>query len=342
MNGQNHGATGATWGERYRLTVFGESHGPAVGVVIDGLPAGMRIDFAAVEAALARRAPGRDATATARKEDDAFEVCSGLLDGCSTGAPMMALTRNRDARSGDYETHIPRPGHADYPAHVKYGGAADMRGGGRFSGRLTAPLVFAGAIAGQYLAERYGITISSTITHVHGVTEPAAQREEILRAKAAGDSVGGVVECRAGGVPAGWGGPGFSALESVIASLMFAVPAVKGLEFGDGFGLAGLLGSEASDGLRYDGSGEVRLEANHNGGINGGISNGGELVLRVAIKPTPTIALPQRTINLKTHENVVHAFTGRHDPCIVGRAQVVLESVLAICLMEVREGHDGR
>jgi chorismate synthase len=260
-----------------------------------------------------------------------------MLDGRTTGAPMMAMTRNSDARSGDYQPATPRPGHADYAAWVKFGGRADHRGGGHFSGRLTAALVFAGNVAAQILEASHGVRVSSSTRSIHGRASGAGQREEILRAKAAGDSVGGIVECRASGVPAGWGRPFFASIESVVSSMMFSIPAVKGVEFGDGFAFANEYGSEASDGLYFDDDGNVRFYGNHNGGVNGGVSNGAELVIRVAIKPTPTISKPQRTINLDTGENVVHCFSGRHDPCVAPRARVVVESALAICLMEARE-----
>ncbi|MDR0906619.1 MAG: chorismate synthase [Oscillospiraceae bacterium] len=324
----------STFGERFRLSVFGESHGDCVGVVIDGLPAGFSIDFDAVKAELARRAPGNSPNATSRRESDNFIVMSGLFNDRTTGAPLMALCRNENTRSHDYEPQFPRPGHADVVAAQKYGGHNDYRGGGHFSGRLTAPIVFVGAIAKQILFERYRIEINAEIASIHGETDAAKFDEIIQAAKARGDSVGGVIECRARNIPVGWGDPIFHGIESDVAAVMFAIPAVKGVEFGDGFGFADKFGSEVSDGIGFDPNGNMVFTANHNGGINGGITNGGELKFRVAIKPTPTISLPQKTVDLRTNEAVTHSFTGRHDPCIVPRAVPVVEAGLAICLME--------
>ncbi|MDR0839138.1 MAG: chorismate synthase [Oscillospiraceae bacterium] len=324
----------STWGTRFRLSVFGESHGECVGVVIDGLPPGFAVDFEAVRRELERRAPGRSANATARRESDEFEVMSGMLNGLTTGAPLMAMCRNADTRSADYEPDLPRPGHADLVARQKYGGFNDYRGGGHFSGRLTAPIVFAGAIAKQILFERYRIEISARIAEIHGETDAEKFDAEITKARDSGDSVGGIVACEARNVPRGWGEPIFHSLESNIAAMMFSIPAVKGVEFGDGFGFAQRLGSEASDGLGVDGNGNVVYLANHNGGINGGIANGEAVRLRVAIKPTPTISAEQKTVDLSTNTAVTHRFGGRHDACIVPRAVPVVEAGLAVCLME--------
>ncbi|MDR2360608.1 MAG: chorismate synthase [Oscillospiraceae bacterium] len=323
-----------TFGERYRVTVFGESHGAAIGCVIDGLPPGYEIDLDAVRADLARRAPGNSPTATARRETDNFTVVSGLLNGRTTGAALTAYARNSDTRSHDYSADVPRPGHSDYPASVKYFGFNDRRGGGIFSGRLTAPLVFAGAIAKQILRGKFGAEITARALSIAGETDEAAQTENILAAKAAGDSVGGVIECAAAGLPPGLGEPLYGSIESQIAALVFAVPAVKGIEFGDGFGFAARRGSEVSDGMAFGASGEVEFLANHNGGILGGITTGQPLIFRAAIKPTPTIALPQRTVNLADKTSVTHSFAGRHDPCIVLRAIPVIEAVCAIALMQ--------
>ncbi|MDR2501682.1 MAG: chorismate synthase [Oscillospiraceae bacterium] len=324
----------STWGRKYRLSVFGESHGKGVGVVIDGLPAGFAVDFDAVSAELSRRAPGRDETSTPRRESDRFEVFSGIMDGKTTGAPLMAMTRNADTRSGDYTPGIPRPGHADLVAMLKYRNFNDFRGGGHFSGRLTAAIVFAGAIAKQILASRHGVAIISRAASIHGETDPERQRAAVLEARARGDSVGGVIECIVTGVPVGWGEPIFHSAESELAAMMFSIPAVKGVEFGDGFGFADKYGSEVSDGLGIDANGNVMHLANHNGGINGGITNGETVVFRVAVKPTPTISIPQKTVNLNTNEAIVHSFSGRHDPCIVPRALPVVECAAAIALME--------
>lgn len=324
----------STFGEKLRLSIFGESHGDAIGVTIDGLPPGFEPDFDEVRRELARRAPGQSATATARREADEFEVLSGIFDGRTTGAPLLALCRNTDTRSRDYSPELPRPGHADLVARQKYRNCNDYRGGGHFSGRLTAPLVFAGALAKQILRERYRICISSRIVAIHGESDPAKFDDEILRAKADGDSVGGVIECSATGVPVGWGDPIFHSIESAVASMLFSIPAVKGVEFGDGFALAEKLGSEASDGLGLDDNGNVVYLANHNGGALGGITTGETLICRVAFKPTPTISKPQKTVNLATNEAVTHSFHGRHDPCIVPRALPVVEAALALCLAQ--------
>jgi len=324
----------STFGNKFKISIFGESHGDAIGVVIDGLPLGFAVDFDAVNAELARRAPGNSPNATARREPDDFKVMSGMFNGRTTGAPLMALCHNIDTRSHDYTPNLPRPGHADFAARVKYGGFNDYRGGGHFSGRLTAPLVFAGAIAKQLLFERYRLCIKTQIDEIHGETDSAKFDAQIAEAKARGDSVGGIISCTADGLPVGWGEPIFNSLESNIASMMFSIPAVKGIDFGDGFAFAKSCGSEVSDGYGLDPNGNMVPTANHNGGINGGISNGAELRFRVVIKPTPTISVPQKTVNLDTNEAVLHSFGGRHDPCILPRALPVVEAGLAVCLME--------
>ena len=324
----------STFGNRFKISVFGESHGEAIGVVIEGLPHGFEIDFGAVRAQLERRAPGRSVHATARHEADEFEVMSGMFNGLTTGAPLMALCRNSDTRSEDYEPHLPRPGHADLAAQIKYAGFNDYRGGGHFSGRLTAPIVFAGAVARQLLFERYRLCIKAEIAEIHGETDAVRFAAIIAEARERGDSVGGIISCTATGVPTGWGAPIFDSLESNVAAMMFSIPAVKGVEFGDGFAFASRLGSEVSDGYGLDPNGNVVTAANHNGGINGGITNGSAVTFRVAIKPTPTILVPQKTVDLQTNRAVEHSFGGRHDPCIVPRAVPVVEAGLAICLAE--------
>ena len=358
-----------TWGRSIRLTIFGESHGPAVGMVLDGLPPGFPVDWADVSREMARRAPGSGELSTRRAETDSYEILSGMFEGKTTGAPLTALIRNEDARSSDYSPHILRPGHADWTALVKYKGHADHRGGGRFSGRLTAPLVCAGAIAKQVL-RRDGIDVGARIVRIydaedtsldtcgaaiwHGEaaarviaaskkTFPAADdaagermKAAILRAKQEGDSVGGVIECAATGLPAGWGEPFFGSVESSVASMMFSIPAVKGIEFGAGFGFARLRGSEANDPLEYDEGGlRVRAATNRNGGVNGGISNGHAVIFRVAVKPTPTIGKEQRTVDIASGETVLAAFGGRHDPCIAPRAVPAIEAGLALCLLDL-------
>ncbi|MDR0819330.1 MAG: chorismate synthase [Oscillospiraceae bacterium] len=322
------------WGNKLKVSVFGESHGSAIGVTIDGFPPGFQVDFNAVEAELKRRAPGQNETSTARREADEFETISGLFNGLTTGAPLTAICRNTDTRSRDYKPDIPRPSHADLAAIEKYGGFSDYRGGGHFSGRLTAPIVFTGAIAKQILRSKYGIEIISRIVEIRGETDPERQRETILTAKSNGDSVGGIIECVVNNPPKSLGEPMFDGVESVISSILFSIPAVKGVEFGDGFEFAKKFGSEVSDGLYYD-SGEVKYFANHNGGINGGITNGEPIIFRVALKPTPTISTPQSTVDLSSGENVTYSFHGRHDPCVVPRAVPVAECAAAIAILDL-------
>lgn len=322
-----------TWGRNLRLTLWGESHGPAIGVVLDGLPPGFEPDWDAVDREMARRAPGNDPTATPRKETDRYEVLSGLFENSTTGAPLCAVIRNENTRSGDYTPNIPRPGHADYTSYIKYKGYGDYRGGGRFSGRLTAPLVWAGAIVKQILTSRFGIEITARAALIHGEGDSAAQREAILTAKADGDSVGGIIECVATGVPAGAGEPFFGSLESDIAALLFSVPAVKGVEFGDGFRMAEMYGSQANDAMSAR-EGKITFRTNHNGGILGGITNGQPVVVRAAIKPTPSIGKEQETVDLNIVQTVRHSVKGRHDPCIVPRAIPVVEACVALVLMD--------
>ena len=319
-------------------TIFGESHGPAIGVVLTGLPSGLQLDMDAIARDMARRAPGGSPLSTARKEADAVEILSGVFEGKTTGTPLCAMIRNTDTRSKDYSAlrDTPRPSHADYTGAVRYGGYADYRGGGHFSGRLTAPLVFAGAVAKQILS-RKGIVVSSRISTLGGLENPSAEDCEhlILEAKAAGDSVGGAISCTVTGIPAGFGSPDLGEnAEGIVAKHIFAVPGVKGLEFGAGFGFASMRGSQANDGFYYDGD-TVKTRTNHSGGINGGITNGMPLCFRVAMRPTPSIALPQQTVSLrgKTEENLT--VTGRHDPCIVLRALPVIEAAAALAVCEL-------
>ena len=352
-----------SFGEHYKLTIFGESHGPAIGMVVDGLPAGMPIDEEAIARDMARRAPGNDPTATARKEADRVRIVSGVFEGRATGTPLCGIIENTNTRSGDYAQlrALMRPGHADYAGHVRYGGFNDPRGGGHFSGRLTAPLVFAGSLARAFLAQR-GIHIGAHIAAIAGIEDarfdpvrvdagtlaalresrfplldPSLEtpmREAVQAAREAQDSVGGVIECAAVGVPAGIGSPFFGSVESVVGSLAYAVPAVKAVEFGDGMGIAGLRGSQANDPMRMR-DGRVTLLSNHNGGVTGGITDGMPVILRVAIKPTPSIASEQQTVDVLAGEDATLSVRGRHDPCIVPRAVVVIESVLAIGLTEL-------
>ncbi len=353
----------STYGEKIKISVFGESHGGGIGVVIDGLPAGEAIDFDAVLAQMARRAPGRDKTATPRKESDLPRVLSGMLGDVLTGAPLCAVIENTNTRSQDYGDLLakPRPGHSDYTAYIKYHGANDIRGGGHFSGRITAPLVFAGAVCRQLL-ERRGIQIAAHIQSVGSIHDKPfdpvavpsalikrlsassfalidesaeeAVRAEIEAARLAQDSVGGTIECAVTGLPAGVGEPMFDGLEGAIAKAVFGVPAVKGIEFGAGFALAAMRGSRANDAFCYQ-NGHVVTETNHCGGILGGIANGMPLIFRCAVKPTPSIAQPQKTVDLQTGENTVLTIHGRHDPCIVPRAVPVIEAVTALAIINV-------
>lgn len=346
---------GNSFGRNIRLSIFGESHGPAVGITIDGLLCGFLIDWEMVSAEMKRRAPGSSPLATPRRERDEWEILSGVFEGRTTGTPLTAIIRNENTDSSAYLKHIPRPGHADYAVFQKYKGFADYRGGGHFSGRLTAPLVFAGAIAKQILITK-GIRIGARILSIAGIPDgdmPVEQMLEvskkpfpvfsddtgelmksaILRAKSDGDSVGGVIECAALGVPAGLGEPFFDSVESAVSAMVFSVPGVKGIEFGDGFGLAAKRGSQANDGICMK-DGEYSLLSNHAGGINGGITNGQPIVFRVAIKPTPTISKEQTTVDLEKRETVKMSFGGRHDPCIVPRAVSVIEAALAFVLLD--------
>ena len=353
----------STYGDKIKISVFGESHGGGIGVVIDGLPAGEAIDFDAVLAQMARRAPGRDKTATPRKESDTPRVLSGMLGNVLTGAPLCAVIENTNTRSQDYGNLLtkPRPGHSDYTAYVKYHGANDIRGGGHFSGRITAPLVFAGAVCRQLL-EKQGIRIAAHIQSVGSIHDkqfdPVAVssalmerlstssfalidadaeepvRAEIEAARLAQDSVGGMIECAVTGLPAGVGEPMFDGLESAIAKAVFGVPAVKGIEFGAGFALAAMRGSRANDAFCFQNN-HVVTETNHCGGILGGIANGMPLIFRCAVKPTPSISQPQKTVDLQTGENTVLTIHGRHDPCIVPRAVPVIEAVTALAIINV-------
>lgn len=346
----------AVWGKNITLSIFGESHGPAIGLVLDGLPAGISLNQDKISYEMARRAPGQGALSTPRLEADIPEILSGVFNGFTTGAPLCMAIRNTNTISKDYTPEILRPGHADFTARMKYKGFADYRGGGHFSGRLTAPLVFAGAICKQLLAEK-GVTIGARIAGIGDIREEdcdpaqvcaaseksfpvhddalgARMQEAILLAKTQGDSLGGLIECAAVGLPVGVGAPFFRSVESVISGVMFSIPAVKGIEFGTGFGFANKRGSEVSDGLRMK-AGEVTFEANHNGGINGGITNGAPLVFRVAVKPTPTISMLQHTIDIGQQIDIDLNAKGRHDPCIVPRAVPVVEAGLALSLLDL-------
>ena len=324
-----------------KYTIFGESHGPEIGVVLTGVPAGIALDWDFILSEMARRAPGQSALSTARKEADTPEVVSGVFEGKTTGAPLCAIIQNTDTRSRDYEElrRKPRPSHADYAAFVASGGFRDYRGGGHFSGRLTAPLVFAGAVAKQVLKPR-GITVSARISMLGGVKDPSESQIEdiVLSAKQAGDSVGGTIACAVEGMPAGLGAPDFGCnVEGIFSQYLFAVPAVKGVAFGAGFALASMRGSEANDPFYMDGD-TVKTRTNHAGGVNGGITNGMPITFEAVLRPTTSIYKEQDTVDLDTMEDAKLIIHGRHDPCIVTRAVVVIEAAAALASCEVLEG----
>lgn len=322
------------FGKIFRLTAFGESHGPAIGGVIDGVPAGMRIDTGAVQAQLDRRRPGQSVLTTARNEADRVEFLSGFLGGITLGTPIGFIIRNTDHRSVDYSamSEIYRPNHADYTYEAKYG-IREVRGGGRASARATASFVVAGAIARQAL-ETLGIEIFSEVKSVGGVSGSIGELEAaIAAAKCDGDSVGGVVECTVSGVSAGLGEPLGDKLQAMLAQAMLSINAVKGFEYGDGFAAADMLGSKAADEFYYDTEGVVRTRTNHSGGIQGGISNGEDIVFRVAFKSVPTIAKTLKTVDRKGAE-VELAAKGRHDPCVVFRAMPIVEAMAAMVIFD--------
>ena len=319
-------------------TIFGESHGPAIGVVLEGVPSGVEMDLDFIRAELQRRAPGKSALTTARKEADEPEILSGVFDGKTTGTPLCAIIRNTDTRSKDYAKlkHLPRPSHADYAGAVRYGGFNDYRGGGHFSGRLTAPLVFAGALAKLILQEK-GVIITSAISILEGTPDPSPEEIEeiILAARKAGDSVGGAISCTVTGISAGFGAPDFGCnAEGIFAQHLFAVPAVKGIAFGAGFGFSCMRGSEANDPF-YMEEGQVKTRTNASGGINGGITNGMPIVFEVTIRPTPSIAMEQNTVDLAEKKDATLVIEGRHDPCIVQRALPVVEAAAALASCEL-------
>ena len=354
-----------TFGQQLCVTLFGESHGIAIGAVVDGLCPGLPIDEESIRRMLQLRQPG-GAISTARQEKDAFEIVSGAVDGIATGTPLTILIRNQDTKSGDYAAMrtLMRPGHADYSAQCKYHGYQDTRGGGHFSGRITAPLVAAGAIChsalkakgisiGTHISRCAGIDdrgfadlqedISALETKVFPVLDAAAgekMQAAILAAKAEGDSVGGILETAVCGLPAGVGEPWFDTFESVLSHILFSVPAVKGVEFGDGFRLADMKGSEANDSLCYE-NGQVVAISNHGGGIGGGITTGMPVVFRCAIKPTPSIAKAQQTVDVLKKENATLEIKGRHDPAIVHRARIVMDAVTAIAVYDMLAGRFG-
>ena len=350
-----------TFGTHVALTLFGESHGPEIGCVIDGLRPGLRVDEDYIAHRLALRRPGGPGS-SARVEKDPFRIVSGVWQGRTTGTPLCILIPNTEARSGDYVNlkNTPRPGHADWTGHVKYQGFNDPRGGGHFSGRLTAALVAAGAIFLAALRER-GVRIGTRLARCAGIPDRPfgdletdldalegasfpvldeargeAMKAAVLAAAAEGDSVGGVLETAVLGLPAGLGAPWFDTVEGLLSHALVSIPAVKGVEFGDGFALAELRGSQANDPFRME-NGRVVTESNHNGGINGGLTNGMPLIFRTAVKPTPSIAAPQRTLNLATGEETELRISGRHDPCIAPRARAVQDAVTAFVVLDLLE-----
>lgn len=317
-----------TFGRNFRCTTFGESHGPAVGAVIDGCPPGIPLAEADIQPYLDRRRPGKSPLESGRQEADRVEILSGVFEGRTTGAPIALLVRNRDVRSEDYDAlrDVFRPGHADYTWQAKYG-FRDHRGGGRSSGRETLARVAAGAVAVRCLAP-YGITVRGRVVEVHAATKPEAMEAEIRAARDAGDSVGGIVEMTASGCPPGLGDPVFGKLDAAIAGAMMGIGAVKGVELGEGFGAARLLGSEMNDPIA-----EAGFLSNHAGGVLGGISTGQDIVVRLAVKPTPSIRKPQRTVDTAGKEREI-SVEGRHDPCIAPRIVPVAECMMAIVILD--------
>jgi Chorismate synthase len=322
-----------TCGNVFRFTIFGQSHASAIGVTMEGLPAGIRIDFEKLQRFLDRRAPGQKGT-TPRKEADRPEFIAGLVNGVTCGAPVTAIIRNENTRSGDYDElrYIPRPGHADYTAWVKFGEARDHAGGGQFSGRLTAPLCIAGGICLQQL-EGMGISVSARLVSVGEETDPDKFLNCVEAARAEGDSVGGVIECTVTGCPAGLGGPMFDGMENRIARAIFGIPGVKGIEFGSGFAGAHRRGSENNDPYCIE-NGAVRTRTNNAGGILGGLSSGMPIVFRAALKPTPSIAKPQDSVDLRTMTETTLSVRGRHDPCIALRAVPCVEAAAAAAIYD--------
>ncbi|MBQ3251777.1 MAG: chorismate synthase [Oscillospiraceae bacterium] len=348
----------STYGDNLRLSIFGQSHGAGIGMTLDGIPAGLPVDMNQLQVFLNRRAPGQGDISTPRKEEDRPEILSGIVDGYTCGAPIAALIRNTNTRSGDYMQlkDCPRPGHADYTASVKYGGYQDVAGGGHFSGRLTAPLCIAGGMCKQWL-EQQGIFVSAHIAQIANIKDDAfdpvapelnnvhhdfpvlntqmghKMRQAILEAKENGDSVGGIIECAVTGLSAGVGDPMFDGMEGRIAKIIFGIPGIKGVEFGSGFQSAAMMGSQNNDPFTIT-DGTVRTKTNNAGGILGGISNGMPILFRAAVKPTPSIAKSQESISLSGQCSRMLEVKGRHDPCIVPRAVPVVEAAAAIAVYD--------
>lgn len=351
------------WGNNIKISIFGESHGSAIGINVDNLPSGFTLDMKEVTSEMKRRSPGNNNLSTLRKEDDEPEILSGYFEGKTTGTPLCAIIRNKDNKSKDYSKikDVMRPGHGDYPGFVKYSGFNDYRGGGHFSGRITAPMVFAGSICKQILRKEK-IEIVSHIQSIGEIKDKSfldcdldeelinslkygefplinknledKMKNKILNAKKEGDSVGGVIECIILGVESGIGSPFFDSVESTLAHLMFSVPAVKGIEFGRGFNITEMKGSKANDEYYLDEK-KIKTKTNNNGGISGGITNGMPIIFRVAIKPTPSIYKEQGTVDIRTMEETTLKIEGRHDPCIVQRALPVIEGVSAIGILDL-------
>ncbi len=351
------------FGKCVKVSIFGQSHGKAIGVVVDGLPSGEKVDMEELNAFLSRRKPGKNKLSTARQEKDMPIFLSGIADDVTCGSPLCAMIENGDARSRDYAALAdkPRPSHADYTAWVKWNGSADMRGGGHFSGRLTAPLCIAGGIAKQILAHR-GIHVGAHLYQVADISDDAfpmipdknafdavsskefpvindekgaLMQQAIAEASAEGDSVGGIIECAIIGLPAGLGAPMFDGMENRLASVIFGIPAVKGLEFGRGFESASLRGSENNDPFTIDENGNIVTVTNNSGGILGGITNGMPLTFKAAVKPTPSISKSQKTVSLSQMADAELVVEGRHDPCIAHRAVPVMEAAAALVILDI-------
>lgn len=355
-------------GSKLKISIFGESHGETIGVVMDGLPPGIKIDREYIEKQMARRAPGKNNLSTARREADSFNIVSGIFEERTTGTPLCAIIHNTDTRSKDYsELKIKmRPGHSDYPGHVKYLGFNDYRGGGHFSGRITAALLLAGSIAMSILENYKGIYVGSRIKKVYTVEDSSnfeesaetilnlresvfpvlnneageKMKSEILRAKEDGDSVGGVAETLILNVPVGYGEPFFDSVESRLSHMIFSIPAVKGLEFGEGFAISKMRGSQANDPYAVE-EGRIVTKTNKSGGILGGITNGMPIKFSTAIKPTASISKAQDTVNISNMENESLQIKGRHDPCILQRAIPVIDGAAAIVILDLIMERDG-
>ena len=353
----------ANFGKNYKISLFGESHGVALGVNIDGIPAGTKLDLEFIKEEMKRRAPGKSKLTTPRIEKDEFEILSGFFNGVTTGTPLAMIVRNNDQRSKDYSElkKKPRPGHADWPGINRYDGYNDIRGSGHFSGRITASIVFAGAIAKQLLQEK-GILIGAHIKSLKDIKDRDFEEKDInlkkinklrkmvlptlsenvaiemenviMKAREEGDSLGGIVEIMVKGMKAGIGDPFFESIESEISRMMFSIPSVKGVEFGAGFDITRMTGYEANDEMYFDENGEIKSYTNNNGGIIGGITTGMPINFCVAIKPTASISKAQKTVNLETKKNDILEVKGRHDPVIVPRAIVVLEAATAIVILD--------